>query len=102
MQEFYSQDVSSDKFEIPKTEVPGGNHLLELSLSHWQGDPVDVDLEVSADGGSNWFYGGGGKGIVSAEAGIAFHFTYKDHPTHIRGSFRSDSGITATIKVSAG
>lgn len=101
MEEFYSQDVSSDEFYIPATPVPSGNGL-HLSVSHWAGDPLDIDLDVSIDGGSSWVYGGGGNGVVSAEGGVIFHFTYKDHPTHIRGSFRSDGSVSATVKVAVG
>lgn len=99
--EFYSQQVDSDKFDIPVIPVPVGNGL-QLSLSHWTGEPVDLDLDVSTDGGATWTYGGGGKGVISAEGGVTFHFTYKEHPTHIRGSFRSDGSVTATVKVAVG
>jgi hypothetical protein len=99
MEEFHTQEVSSDKFEVPATPVPGGNNSLELSLSHWVGEPLDIDLEVSVDGGVTWAYGGGGKGVVSSENGIRFSFTYPIHPTHVRGSFRSDQIVTSLLKM---
>lgn len=101
MNEFYSSDVESSQFNIPETSVPGGN-AVKLTLSHWLGGTLDLDIDVSYDGGVSWMYGGGGKGAYSAEAGIEFNFTYQLPPTHIRGSFMSDQPVSSTVKLFGG
>lgn len=103
METFYSSEVSSN-FQIPETAIPAGvgGNALELSLSHWGGSPVDIDLDISCDGGSTWTYGGGGKGVNSTEGGIVFHFTYQVPPTHVRGSLTSESPVAANMTISAG
>jgi hypothetical protein len=102
MNEFYSSEVSASQFSIPETPVPDGGTALQLSLSHWLGGNLDVDLDVSYDGGATWMYGGGGKGAISAEAGIEFNFTYQIPPTHVRGSFTSDQLVNSTVRLSVG
>lgn len=103
MQEVLSYDISSRQFSLPETALPAdGGNLLKMTLSHWVGGDLDMDMEVSYDGGATWAYGGGAKGAVSAEAGIEFHFTYQLPPTHVRGSFSSDHDINSTVKILAG
>jgi hypothetical protein len=102
MQEIGSYDVSANSFRIPETPVPEGENSLKMTMSHWTGGSLDLDLEVSYDGGANWMYGGGAKGAISAEPGIEFHFTYQIPPTHVRGYFSSDQDVSSTLKFLAG
>lgn len=81
--------------------LSGGNKIT-IHFSHWVGDVLDMDLEVSYDGGNTWVYGGGCLGARSEENGIEFHFTYPGDPTHLQGSFRSEKGITSTVRIFSG
>lgn len=103
MQEVLSYEASSRQFSLPETAMPeDSGNLLKMTMTHWLGGTLDMDLEVSYDGGANWMYGGGAKGAVSSEAGIEFHFTYQKSPTHIRGTFSSDQDVNSTLKLLAG
>lgn len=102
MQQVYLSEVSGSSFSVPMTPMPGDTNLLKVSLSGWGGEPVDMDLEVSYDGGSTWLYGGGCKGAVSHDAGIEFHMSYQLNPTHVRGFFSSQTAVNSTVTFLAG
>lgn len=102
MNEFLSTVIESDQFELPITSIPSGCDKLLLSVSHWEGEPMDLDLQVSYDGGETWVYGGGGKGVISSGDGNMFHFSYHKPPTHIKGMFRSDGKMTSMVSIAAG
>lgn len=94
-------EVSSSNFTF-QAPMPGNTNLARIVLSHWLGGTLDMDLEVSYDGGGSWEYGGGCKGAVSAEPSIEFHFTYRSNPTHIKGVFTSEDLVNSNLQVYAG
>lgn len=83
--------------------MPGDTNALKISVSHWEnGGLLDMDLDVSYDGGQTWLYGGGCKGAVSDPSGIEFHLTYQQNPTHVKGRFSSEKEVLANLTVTAG
>lgn len=102
MTEIYAADISGPDFLTDVVEMPGNTNALKVTLSHWDGATLDLDMRVSYDGGANWLYGGGCKGAISAEGGIEFHFTYGDIPTHVSGSLSSERPISSKIRFIAG
>jgi hypothetical protein len=101
MKELHTLNIDSSNHVFGKLPLSGGNEV-HLQFSHWIGSPMDLDMEVSYDGGETWMYGGGCQGAVSAEDGIEFHFKYPGEPTHIKGSCRSEQNISSVAKIYSG
>jgi hypothetical protein len=93
--------VASTDFNF-EVAAPGDTNVLRIALSSWEGAVLDMDIEVSYDGAKTWHYGGGCRGAQSTEPGIEFRLSYKENPTHVRGTFSSENHVASHLKVFAG
>lgn len=95
----FQELVSSKELSIQPIAVPAGVDKITVVIDEWSRGTVDLDIEVSYDGGKEWMYGGGCKGAVSASPSIEIHMKYGAPITNLRGRVYSDTDINSTVRI---
>lgn len=95
----FQQPAYSKELVIHPIAVPEDTSKVTVVVDAWGEHTLDMDLEVSYDGGSEWLYGGGFKGAVSASPSVQVHLQYNKPISHIRGVVSSDVEINSVVRI---
>lgn len=93
---FAAVSLPTGQTQIPLTPVVGYttslSFLLSQSILGNSGTGVEIDLEVSYDGGLSFLPGGSTTHNGNSGTSMGGIFSYSQSPTHIRGTITVTSG----------
>lgn len=102
MNEIFCNRTASNRFDVPVIPLTQGSSILKVAFTNWCEEvSLDIDLEVSYDGGETWMYGGGCKGAMKDpnKDGVELILSYQKEPSHIKGSVSSMNDITSLLRI---